>query len=118
MTYPYVCRACKQGRGPFEKAEIAVALRPQGGFLLWQDRSGEVQCVVCGSNGAQLHHWAPRHLFQDADQWPMSPLCVPCHTRWHDIVTPHMSSALRPLTPENLKRLVEKFKATAGSSHE
>lgn len=41
-------------------------------------------CARCGStNGTQLHHWAPRAIFDDADHWPMSYLCPPCHRTWH-----------------------------------
>lgn len=48
-------------------------------------------CSVCGTLGAQLHHWAPRYLFGDeADKWPLTYLCVPCHIRWHNLVTPEM----------------------------
>lgn len=41
-------------------------------------------CQRCGSTeGAEKHHWAPIHLFTDADDWPTAMLCPPCHTRWH-----------------------------------
>jgi hypothetical protein len=49
-------------------------------------------CAKCGAVGpTECHHWAPRHLFVDADDWPMSDLCGPCHKRWHEVVTPKMS---------------------------
>lgn len=45
-------------------------------------------CTVCGSKEkVQFHHWAPRFLFKDADDWPQSPLCIKCHRRWHDTVS-------------------------------
>lgn len=49
-------------------------------------------CVVCGSiDNIERHHWAPFHLFgAECDKWPTSPLCQPCHVRWHQIVTPNM----------------------------
>ena len=32
-----------------------------------------IPCHKCGSYaGTELHHWAPRHLFDDADDWPQS----------------------------------------------
>ena len=42
-------------------------------------------CERCGSPGVELHHWAPRHIFgeNEADRWPTSYLCIPCHTEWH-----------------------------------
>lgn len=53
--------------------------------------SGHEVCAVCGSPYAERHHWAPRHLFQDADSWPQDYLCDKHHKMWHDIVTPNMS---------------------------
>ena len=51
------------------------------------------QCCVCGADGAEVHHWAPFHIFGDeADKWPVALLCVKCHLRWHKLVTPEMSS--------------------------
>lgn len=42
-----------------------------------------MRCARCGNLGAELHHWAPSAIFNDADLWPMSPLCRECHTTWH-----------------------------------
>lgn len=54
-----------------------------------RDLSVEVRCSRCGCRGAELHHWAPRHLFgDDADKWPKDYLCKSCHDEWHDLVTP------------------------------
>lgn len=50
------------------------------------------RCAVCGSRGAELHHWAPKHLFGDeAEKWPKDHLCKVCHDRWHNKVTPDMA---------------------------
>lgn len=49
-------------------------------------------CAKCGGDeNVEYHHWAPRHLFDDADQWPGDYLCRVCHTRWHRITTPDMA---------------------------
>lgn len=41
-------------------------------------------CARCGRKDAiEIHHWAPRHLFPDAENWPTSPLCPTCHRTWH-----------------------------------
>jgi hypothetical protein len=41
-------------------------------------------CARCGRTDAiELHHWAPWHLFRDADDWPTSLLCPDCHRLWH-----------------------------------
>lgn len=56
------------------------------------DQDGHIvtpPCEHCGSrSGTQLHHWAPRSMFADADRWPQSYLCPPCHRMWHSTVTP------------------------------
>ena len=46
----------------------------------------DTYCSVCDAKGAELHHWAPRALFDDADKWPTAMLCVPCHERWHQVM--------------------------------
>jgi hypothetical protein len=45
------------------------------------------ECARCGARGTQLHHWAPKELFGDAEQWPQSYLCRIHHQEWHDKVT-------------------------------
>lgn len=48
-------------------------------------------CEVCGAIGAELHHYAPYHLFgSDCEKWPTGYLCIPCHIKWHRLVTPNM----------------------------
>ena len=42
-------------------------------------------CERCGAAGTELHHYAPRSLFDDADDWPTGYLCRPCHTKWHQL---------------------------------
>ncbi|MEH6652094.1 MAG: hypothetical protein V7707_18890 [Motiliproteus sp.] len=50
------------------------------------------RCEVCGADGAQNHHWAPKALFgEEAYRWPTSHLCQSCHTRWHQLVTPNLN---------------------------
>jgi hypothetical protein len=46
-------------------------------------------CSVCSSVcEVQRHHFSPKALFEDADRWPVAPLCRKCHKRWHDLVAP------------------------------
>lgn len=45
------------------------------------------ECARCGARGTQLHHWAPKELFEDAEEWPQSYLCRNHHQEWHDKVT-------------------------------
>jgi hypothetical protein len=55
-------------------------------------RNGGTPCAVCGAPGTEYHHWAPRHLFPDADSWPGDHLCHYHHIDvWHAIMTPNMS---------------------------
>ena len=50
-----------------------------------ENQSSTLHCEKCGHSGAEIHHWAPRHIFgKDSDTWPTSPLCVRCHREWHD----------------------------------
>lgn len=40
-------------------------------------------CEHCGESGVERHHWAPRAVFNDADDWPTALLCRRCHREWH-----------------------------------
>jgi hypothetical protein len=45
-------------------------------------------CVVCGTWGTELHHWAPRAVFGDeSHHWPTAWLCPGCHADWHRRIT-------------------------------
>lgn len=53
-------------------------------------------CARCGRTDAiERHHWAPVHLFPDAWDWPMSPLCPDCHRLWHTVTRTGASSTDR-----------------------
>lgn len=45
------------------------------------------------------HHWAPQAVFEDADEWPIGPLCKACHDRFtrtlEQYVQKRIQSALR-----------------------
>lgn len=74
---------------------------PPGGFLLYRivdlrvDDEGfaiVAPCDHCHRHvGTQVHHWAPRALFEDPDSWATANLCVGCHAFWHKVVTPDIS---------------------------
>jgi hypothetical protein len=87
--YPWACAAC----GAISTAYIWGALAaPLATYTVDRREQDPQHCAVCGTLGAEVHHWAPRHLFGDeADDWPVALLCVKCHKRWHDLVTPDMS---------------------------
>jgi len=39
----------------------------------------------CHNPGSEYHHMAPRHLFEDADNWPTAYLCHFHHDQWHKL---------------------------------
>jgi hypothetical protein len=50
-----------------------------------ENQTSTLCCEKCGGQSAEIHHWAPRHIFkEDSETWPTSPLCVRCHREWHD----------------------------------
>ena len=51
-----------------------------------QANAANHSCARCGSPATELHHWAPRSLFDDFDVWPTAWLCRACHARWHSII--------------------------------
>lgn len=48
------------------------------------------RCARCGSRNTEVHHWAPKGLFgeAEAENWPQAYLCKDCHDQWHRMVTP------------------------------
>ncbi len=91
IKYPWYCMACKR------RSSIS---EPKHEHLIYThvfDDSEINQCEVCGKQGAEWHHWAPRDLFKDeCEKWPMGLLCQPCHAHWHQIVTPRTPHVIDP----------------------
>ena len=88
-----VTARCVCGRMPVEgKPFFSKSKYAWGDLPLADDMSLSAEpCAHCGSkSGTEWHHWAPKHLFEDPDNWPGDYLCKPCHKYWHDIVTPEM----------------------------
>jgi hypothetical protein len=57
---------------------------------LFQDNTEgmEENCVVigCTRKGVEYHHSAPRSVFQEeSSDWPIYPICLYHHRRWHDM---------------------------------
>lgn len=86
IKYPWYCTACYKRTVLFEpKHEHLV-------YTAVFDTAELNQCEVCGKDGAEGHHWAPRKLFgNECERWPMGFLCQYCHARWHQIVTPNIN---------------------------
>jgi hypothetical protein len=54
---------------------------------LWEDKTIDAPpCSVrgCVNKGTEYHHYAPRHLFEDADDWATGYLCAIHHRLWHE----------------------------------
>jgi hypothetical protein len=97
ITFPFICVAknlfsdeCGY-RSPF----IASKDEVDEGIISYipMHASDKPTCERCGVSGAEYHHWAPKYLFEDTEKWPGSYLCISCHQRWHDIVTPQRKRA-------------------------
>lgn len=94
-TFSWACGNC-QRLDPFNTGLFISAKKVYEALTVPQIQSLPVlviplvaRCAKCGSRHAELHHWAPRAIFGDeADEWPTDYLCVPCHDRWHEKVTP------------------------------
>jgi hypothetical protein len=91
--YCWQCSSCRRmhvanGRTWISASIVSQFLTPEQIDALPIISADEpVNCVKCGSLGAELHHWAPRAIFgNEADQWPTDYLCLPCHRLWHDTI--------------------------------
>lgn len=54
----------------------------------WYDYSQDsIPCCVidCKNIGTELHHFAPRHLFGNSNDWPVGFLCGYHHDLWHKL---------------------------------
>jgi len=94
LTFPYVCNECGYKSSVLErKATVMQWIQYYG--LTVEDvpilpSSSDVPvCEVCGKEGAELHHYAPQHLFDNADDWPTGYLCLEHHREWHQKIKGH-----------------------------
>lgn len=85
----------------FKSFEAAGVTRRADGVLVFRENGEEVPVVIdqregwckhCGDLGVEEHHYAPRYIFPDADDWGTVPLCVRCHTEWHDRINEHYAA--------------------------
>ena len=54
---------------------------------LFDDYSKHAEpCAVkgCANVGTEWNHWMPRHLSDEADDWPGAWLCAQHHREWHE----------------------------------
>lgn len=90
MQYKAYCLECGGKGTAFPFSQIAGLDDSKIPFI---SEHKAMPCERCGNtDGSEVHHWAPWHLFEDAAEWPTSHLCKSCHAKWHAKVTPDMSS--------------------------
>jgi hypothetical protein len=89
------CEVCKQNAGGSAKWLPHEPIETYGVDIdtievIKDDRTET--CEVCGTLGAEFHHWLPQYLWdkfgEGAHKWPGGYLCHSCHERWHRTVTP------------------------------
>ena len=78
-----VCRVAPDPKNSFlPKGQHNVDKLP-----VFEDYSQDApRCVVegCQNVGSEWHHFAPKHLFEDAEKWPKEYLCQSHHKEWHE----------------------------------
>jgi hypothetical protein len=105
-NYSPICLDCGDFVGPSKYIKKADAMRlvpvleetpifrdnrhPSPYDHMWSDHTPPT-CERCGHPEVELHHWAPRALFDDADKWPTAHLCRTCHRRWHVVTGTHVA---------------------------
>lgn len=89
-----LCLVCgKNARGKAIYLKREETGKPEQYRVINDYRENAPACERCGSKiGSEYHHWAPQHIFADANNWPGSYLCVPCHMLWHKTMIMHMQT--------------------------
>jgi len=82
MFFTRRCNICQENLGHAPHRHIAAGVYA---ITPGKDNVTGEACGHCGraEDGVEQHHYAPRGLFADADDWPVGPLCRPCHQLWH-----------------------------------
>jgi len=78
------CPDC--GRNPNKGHPFLPKAEGWESLPLFEDYSiGAEPCAVrgCTNIGTEYHHFSPRHIFEDADDWPTGYLCKEHHKEWH-----------------------------------
>lgn len=89
-----LCLDCeKNSRGPAIYLKREETGKPEQYRVVNDYRKDAPACSRCGATiGSEYHHWAPQHIFSDANSWPGNYLCVPCHIEWHKTMIAHILS--------------------------
>lgn len=85
MAVKLRCGWCRNLTGALPKDVVWEWLNPFGPVVYRTNQAADECCVTtCSSVEVELHHFAPRNTFaDDADDWPVMPLCREHHTEWH-----------------------------------
>lgn len=78
-----ICGRYPRGKPFVSKKEVADV----DSLPLWHDNLADAPACDyfgCMEKGTEYHHYAPRHLFQDADMWATGYLCLKHHREWHE----------------------------------
>ena len=93
-----ICQSCGKNAGG-NGVSVPHRLIPDLDSLpIFEDYSLHAEpCAVrgCPEKTTELHHWAPRYLFDDCEDWPTSYLCTKHHAEWHAVVTPEMAKKVK-----------------------
>jgi hypothetical protein len=85
----YHLRCCTEHRPHGPVFSKLLTARERKNSIIFRDNTGMYHykpCQRCGDPNSEHHHWAPRKLFKDADEWPMGYLCQVCHRKWHQVM--------------------------------
>ena len=88
--HPLVCDVCGyRSRVCAPKSVVEQHARKNAVEIKYAPPPDESKdCEVCGTKGAEQHHWAPGYLFgNEAEKWPKGWLCPSCHARWHRVIS-------------------------------
>lgn len=80
------CDNCRRLTGPLPKQVVWEWLNPFAPMVFRSNDDRIETCVVadCESTLVERHHFAPRNTFgEQADDWPVLPLCRAHHVEWH-----------------------------------
>ena len=86
-----LCNKCKENATPgyfIPQKGMDVLLLPE--YIPPYLDQHKCAHTECGSFDTQYHHFAPKHLFDDYENWPGAWLCKMHHREWHNVVTPNM----------------------------
>ena len=100
MQFPWYCVKCKHKTNLLVKKEVIeknlkIKSKKINDFY-YLGASELKNCDVCGVIGAELHHYAPRHIGgDDCDKWTTGYLCTKHHKEWHEMIQTHRKYAIK-----------------------